>query len=368
MLAVTEMHYKFNQNNKIIFVLSVLSTMTIFLVASPFSLFSLSESIAEMDKNHLEYVETSTMNVETTWSHDYIEDNEEVIKNDKVKFIFLGTKEGNNSIGNSKPVVSDMEYNALTNRKIQVSKGELYNVSISWIPGNNGMTPGSKYTLYAGEDSFDFQIIDTKRDEWIAGVKSFSTNSIIVLNKEDYDMVAASVPSTNVGYYHLIDFKNWKNSMEIVTKLREEFGDSELKLISIVETYEELRKGYSVFLFVSTVMGILFFVAGGSVLYFKQYTELPEAKMTFQKLYKIGISEKEIKKIIGSELKVVFFLPLIFGSFLGVSLIYLMTYIVGGDAIIKEFLSNAAIVVMIYFISQGIFYAITKNKYIRELV
>ena len=37
-LSITELYHKFNQNKKIIFVLSVLSTMTIFLVASPFSL------------------------------------------------------------------------------------------------------------------------------------------------------------------------------------------------------------------------------------------------------------------------------------------------------------------------------------------
>jgi putative ABC transport system permease protein len=177
-----------------------------------------------------------------------------------------------------------------------------------------------------------------------------------------------SISEDNIGYYHMIQFKNWKGSDEIVANLRQKLDGKEFKLTSIIDSFESLRKAYSVFLFVSTIMGILFFVAGGSVLYFKQYTELPETKLTFRKLYKIGISDKEMKKVIGSELKVVFFLPLIFGAYLGISLIYLTIYIFGGDEVVKEFLTNSVMVVVVYFISQGIFYFITKNKYIREVV
>jgi putative ABC transport system permease protein len=373
MLAVTEVHYKFSQNKKIIFILSVLSTMTIFLVASPFSLLSLSEKIAEMDKNHLEYVETSTMNSISEETLDSIINSQEVSKKSILKFIFLSSEVGIDNLSSSKPVVPVEEYNILTGSNMTLSKGEAYNVSLDWKPGTQGIDPGSTHIYYAGEKAYSFQFIDSKRGDWVTGNKSFPSNSIIVISMEDYELISTSITENNVGYYHLVDFKNWKNSKEVVTKLRAALyksrqGEVELTVLSIIDTYTDLRKGYSVFLFVSTVMGILFFVAGGSVLYFKQFTELPETKATFYKLYKIGISDKEMKGIVGKELLAVFFLPLIFGSFLGVSLIYLMTYIVGGDAIIKEFLSNAVIVIVVYFVSQGIFYALTKNKYIRELV
>lgn len=373
MLTISEMHYKFNQNRKIIFILSVLSTMTIFLVASPFSLLNLSETIAEMDKNNLEYVETRNINSISEQKLDSIINSEEVTKNNKLKFIYLSTNKESDIFSNCKPVVSVDEYNALTGKHVILVTGEASNVIIDWVPGNHGIVPGDTHTFFADGEDYSYKFIDSTRGEWIAGVKSFPTDSIIVLNMEDYEQLSNSVDDNNIGYYHLINFKDWKNSKEVVTNLRTELsknqkGDVELKIGSIIDTYETLRKAYSVFLFVSTVMGILFFVAGGSVLYFKQYTELPQTKITFHKLYKIGISDKEMKGIIGKELFTIFFLPLVFGTFLGVSLIYLMTYIVGGDAIIKEFLSNAFIVVAIYFVSQGIFYVVTKNKYIREIV
>jgi putative ABC transport system permease protein len=368
MLAITEIHYKFNQNKKIIFVLSILSTMTIFLVASPFSLLSLSESMAEMDKNHIEFVETSTENIISDETLIEIIDDQEVIVNKELKFIFLSTNKASSGIKDSKPVVSVKEYNAITKNSMQVESGEAYNIVIDWMPGNNGINPGSTHTLYSSNNSYEFKIKDSQKGDWITGAKSFPTNSIIVISEQDYNRIMESISEDNIGYYHMIQFKNWKGSDEIVANLRQKLDGKDFKISSIIESFESLRKAYSVFLFVSTIMGILFFVAGGSVLYFKQYTELPETKSTFRKLYKIGISDKEMKKVIGTELKVVFFLPLIFGAYLGISLIYLTIYIFGGDEVVKEFLTNSVMVVAVYFISQGIFYFITKNKYIREVV
>ncbi len=368
LLSATQLHHKFNQNKKIIFILSVLSTMTIFLVASPFSLFSLSESIAEMAMNHVEYVETGTVNHLDGGKLSEVLSDKNITNQKTVKFIYLNTKKGSNQLADSKPVISATDYNRLTTSNIMVNQGQAVNIIIDWIPGNHGVVPGKNYTLYLGENAYQYNILDSGRGKWIASMECFTSNSVLVLNDSDYQALASKVTKNNIGYYHMINFKNWKKSGEVTEKLKTLLGSKELKVISILDQYKDLRNGYSVFLFVSTVMGIMFFVAGGSVLYFKQFTELPEAKVAFNKLFKIGITDKEMKSVIGRELFIVFFLPLLFGTFFGTSLIYLMTYIVGGDAIIKEFIRNAFIVVGIYFASQGIFYIITRNKYIAEII
>jgi putative ABC transport system permease protein len=265
-------------------------------------------------------------------------------------------------------VVSAGEYNSLTGSDLKLSAGEAYSIVIDWLPGNHGIEPGSTHEFYADGEGYSYRFLDSRKGDWVAGAKSFPADLIVIVSDEDYKELAAKLSDTNIGYYHLINFNDWKKSGNVVNSLKERLGDSPLKVSSIIDNYEGLRDNYSVFLFVSTVMGILFFVAGGSVLYFKQFTELPEAKITFRKLFKVGMSDKEMRGIVGKELMVVFFVPLIFGSFLGVSLIYLMTFIVGGDSIIKEFLSNACIVILVYFISQGIFYMITRSKYIDEIV
>ncbi len=368
MLTATQLHHKFNQNKKIIFILSVLSTMTIFLVASPFSLFSLSESIAEMATNHLEYVETSTINHLEEEKLDDILKNQGVDTNRSIKFIYLSTKENSNQLSDCKPVISASEYNQLTGSSVVVERNKVLNIILDWVPGNHGIMPGNPFKLYAEGRSYEYQVQNSHRGNWIGAMSTFPSNSVIIMEDEDYQKVLSDVSERNTGYYHLINFKNWKKSGEAVKELKAALGRSELSVFSILDNYKSLRNGYSVFLFVSTVMGIMFFVAGGSVLYFKQFTELSQAKIVFYKLFKIGITDKEMKSVIAKELFIVFFLPLLFGTFFGTSLIYLMTYIVGGDAIIGEFIRNAFVVVGIYFASQSVFYLITRSKYIGEIV
>lgn len=52
---------------------------------------------------------------------------------------------------------------------------------------------------------------------------------------------------------------------------------------------------------------------------------------------------------------------------MGVSLIYLMTFIVGGGDIIKQFIQTASVVIALYFLLQSMFFFITKKKYMVEL-
>ena len=164
----------------------------------------------------------------------------------------------------------------------------------------------------------------------------------------------------------MIGYENWKNTKSIVSELKTAFAGSGYNVLSTYETYEGLKKGYSAMLFICTVLGILFFVSGGTVLYFRQFTELMQTKENFYKLYKIGITQKQVKKIITKELAVIFFVPLLFGIFGGVSIIYMLTHMFGGTEVMREFLLNTCKVVALYFIFQGAFYYITRNQYVKS--
>lgn len=375
MLELSEIHYKFNANKKIIFILSILSAMTIVFVASPFSLLSLSATIADDGSHDLEFAVTMDRNQISD------EEIEEVLKDadanvtgiQKVPFLYLYQSAEDESLTNTRVVLPVSVYNALVDANYQVNQGKAINIHANWVPGTFGVEVGSIQTLYAGELSYDFEIQTSGRDTWIVELNTFPSASAFIINDEDYDHIYEEVTkegtdAAQVGYYHLIDFKNWKQEEKAVEAFETVIQDEWLPVNSILATYEGLKKGYSVFFFVSTVLGILFFVSGGGVLYFKQFTELNEARKTFHKLFKIGITGKEMKRVVGNELRIIFFLPLIFGTFLGIGLIILMTYLVGGDYVIKEFLKNSWIVVALYFVSQNLFYFITKQKYLGEII
>lgn len=207
---------------------------------------------------------------------------------------------------------------------------------------------------------------DSIRSPW--NIVAFGNDGVIIVNDKDYEKLQGMASKGNQYYYHGLQFKDWKNSSDRVVALKQQLNEKdEYPINSTITGYNDLKKGYSVFLFVTTVLGILFFVASGSVLYFKQFSEIEEIKKTFLQMYKIGITKKEISQIISKELLIIFYLPLVFGSYMGMSLMYLMTFIAGGGDIIKQFIQTASVVIGLYFILQSMFFFITKKRYMVEL-
>ncbi|MCX7749434.1 MAG: FtsX-like permease family protein [Clostridia bacterium] len=386
LLVATEIGHKFNQNKKIIFVLSILSSMIVFLVASPYSLLSLSKSIAEMSQpNHIEYAQIGEVN---KISPDELKNilakaGTEITSQKEIKFISL-LMDGDvdkYDLLHSKPVISQSIYNAATAGTLEIPRGQAVNVITAWEPGYHGIRPSTSISLYRGDKHFRFLVKDSLHLKWVTGGAVYPSSSGIVLNDADYNEIYNKVSQEHMGIFHIFNFKNWEKTGSVFEDLKSTLtnvnqksllpaqADSKLfKVASRLDAYKGLKQGYSLFIFVTTAMGILFFIAAGSILYFKQYTELTGTKAKFFKLYKLGITENEASGIIAKELKLTFFTPLIFGSILGYSFIYFMTFWVGGERVIQDFMLNATVVVAGYFIFQVLFYLAAKRKYTAEIL
>ncbi|OKP96663.1 FtsX-like permease family protein [Paenibacillus sp. P46E] len=378
-LSITEINHKFNQNKRVMFILSILSGMTIFLVASPFSLLQLSESIAERNKYDIEYI--SVTGVHTLGSgqlEQLMKQSAEPLKSiTETSFLNLRMNlEGDKyDVLKSKPIISQDRYNSLTGENVTVGAGEALNIITAWEPGSHGIDPGAAIVFTDGIQTFDFMVKSSYHGDWFATASSYPTSSGIVVSNEDYKDMAAKVDGSAIGTHYGINFTDWKGTEGIVQRLKDTLQATDkdgsgqwFAVSSKIDAYKELKKNYSLFVFITSLVGVLFFVAGGMVLYFKQYTEIGNATVFFRKLYKIGISDSEIRAVVSAELLITFFVPLLLGSLLGYSFIYLVTHIMSGSDILGEFMKNTTIVVAVYFLFQLSFYNITKRKYVQEVV
>lgn len=384
-LSLTEIMHKFNQNKRVIFILSILSAMTITLVASPFALYGIAGNIAERNSNHIEFAQLGNINRLSEDELKAINGKADTpVKGiSSIEFIslgFEGERDKEDVLG-AKPVISQDVYNSVTGLHVQLNKGEAINVITSWMPGNHGIEPSSTIKLSDGSRVFEFTIKDSNHSKWVSAAEIYKSCSGLVVSNEDYNNLKSAVNAGNIGFFEGVKFENWRKTGAAVDALIDKLNrnnkglaGSEKKVSPLfqvtasVKRYEDLKKAYSFFIFVTSVMGILFFIAGGSVLFFKKYSELNSDKERFFKLYKIGISEKEAVNVIAGELRVVFFSPLAVGSLLGCSYIYLLTFLFSGGDLIKEFMSKAAWVVIAYFLFQAGFYYITKRKYTGEVL
>lgn len=71
---------------------------------------------------------------------------------------------------------------------------------------------------------------------------------------------------------------------------------------------------YGGMFFVGIFLGMLFTVATVLIIYYKQISEGYDDKGRFEILQKVGMSQKEVKKVIHSQVLTVFFLPLLFAG------------------------------------------------------
>lgn len=344
----------------------VLRVITILFLASPISLLRLSEEIAEMEHNSVEYVETASENRIAREDLQGILKQAELLEKKEIPFVYLAQKQGGKGIENAVPVLSVEQYNKEMGANLQVEEGACVNIVIAWQPGNNGMENGSKVALYGEDETYEYTISLAAHEKFFAG-KCFPNDSVLLVREEEFQRIKRREQQRG-AIYHLMQYKDWKDTEGVVNGLKRVCTNKRLPVLSILGTYRDIKRGYETFLFVSIVVAILFFVSGGGVLYFRQMNELGTTRQLFEKLSKIGVTKKEKKRIIVQELVLVYFIPVIFGAFAGLSLIYYCTNLFGGDGVLGQFMRTSVGVIALYIGSQLVFYLLTKGKYERELL
>ncbi|MFC3931450.1 FtsX-like permease family protein [Streptococcus dentapri] len=145
--------------------------------------------------------------------------------------------------------------------------------------------------------------------------------------------------------------------------------------IGVLQTRQSyLSDGYKLFgglLFTGFLLGISFLLGIALIVYYKQYSEGYEDKKSYHILQEVGMSQKQVKRTINSQIILVFFMPLIFATIhflfaipmlkqlllaFGVTSSNLI-YLISGITII----SIAAVYFIIYRLTSRVYYRIIER-------
>lgn len=94
----------------------------------------------------------------------------------------------------------------------------------------------------------------------------------------------------------------------------EEYGFSYLSMECRQQEANDFYGLYGGFFYLGILLSIVFLLATVLIIYYKQITEGFEDQARFEIMQKVGMTKKEIRKSINSQLLTVFFLPLIFAA------------------------------------------------------
>ena len=144
---------------------------------------------------------------------------------------------------------------------------------------------------------------------------AIGTNAII-LNDADYDELTLQVKPSSV--YHAFDIPDWQNTKNIGLTIERSLTDSILKgtrnelrfnFDNPGLNYSVMRTTFTLLLFIGLLLAGVFLLAAGSFIYFRLYTSLDSDRKQFDVLRRLGITDREFKKIVNRQLIPQFFVP-----------------------------------------------------------
>ncbi|WP_062107170.1 ABC transporter permease [Bacillus niameyensis] len=139
-------------------------------------------------------------------------------------------------------------------------------------------------------------------------------DNYLVVSDTFYDGIKEFEPETYYGF----QIQNWKDTAKIGEGLLKEMGVSQtggysknFHFSTLGYDWNGTNQGFGAVLFIGLFIGAVFFVAAGSFLYFRLYADLEDETRKFSAINKLGLTDKELSKILTVQLGLLFFVPII---------------------------------------------------------
>ena len=183
---------------------------------------------------------------------------------------------------------------------------------------------------------------------------------VVVSDKMFAELARQKKPLT----YKVYEVENEKTAQATSEKVNKLVEDNFQVSSSFYTEYKKGKEGNALTLFIYGFLGLVFLASTGSIVYFKQLTEANEAKGNYEILRKIGVSKKDIRKLINKQSLFVFGLPLTMGILHSCVILYFTSNFISdliGINLTVPILTSIAVFVIIY----TVYYILTVNTYNR---
>ncbi|MGE7883104.1 ABC transporter permease [Bacillus sp. NPDC094077] len=230
---------------------------------------------------------------------------------DKVDFI----SNINYRVSEKYQFMSQSEFNKLANKfdaeTVNVDTGEAFVLDSSYMEGYE-LSPqykGNKAVFQIGNDMKTLTIQGTN-DTAITNLGEL----VVVVSDDMYEQAKQAFGTRVVKN---IDVKDERNSKVLTEKLAKVMPVGESEVVPLFRDFytgfHMGLEGTGLMMFIGMFLGLVFLLATGSIIYFKQLTEASADRDRYVVLHKIGVTKQEMKKAIAKQVSFIFAIPLIIG-------------------------------------------------------
>ena len=197
----------------------------------------------------------------------------------------------------------------------------------------------------------------------VSGINSnVYTNNPIIVSDQVFEQYYQRADGRDIYYNYAMDIPNWVDHAEEIAQIVSWRNFEVARPDSKASMYITNKESMSYMFFFGIFISVLFFIAAGSILYFRMYQDIDNDLKLFHSLYRVGLTDKEMKKIATKELSLLFFIP------------FFVAVIHAGFAFkaLQNLLSSSVIlptifVICIYFIVHFANFIFIRNIYTAKL-
>lgn len=233
------------------------------------------------------------------------------------------------------------------------------------------------YKEQAGSQGFDFASLDVQvnGERVVLGMDTMQFGAIItplgsftnllVVDDAQYKQWLAATPPDKQKVAYGFEISGWEGALATVNKIEAAIDPAHEKSAhtSRVAMYLDMKQTAALTLFIGLFVSCLFFIASGSMLYFKLFTELKEDEAQIRALSRIGMTANEVRRIVISQVGIIFFVPVVVGT---VHTFFAMKAL--GNLMVSNVWLYAGVVVGIYIIMQTLYFAVACSNYMRRML
>lgn len=179
-----------------------------------------------------------------------------------------------------------------------------------------------------------------------------------IVSDDNFEQLTEPTRSTRV-YDWQVEKGTEENIIEVGEILTNELEGSFIALAFIVYSIGQF---YAPVMFVGLFIGIIFFVSAGSFLYFRLYSDVEEDEEKFASISKLGLTEKEMKKVVGKQTAILFFTPIVIAVIHGAVALTALSHMFD-----YHLFTESVIVLSSFFVFQVIYFIVVRYFYIRNL-
>ncbi|MCP8969335.1 ABC transporter permease [Ectobacillus ponti] len=369
-LTLSDLAYRMKDNARMFFLVSIVSTVTFCAVGT----FATSNVYREQFKENHPFAVSYTSKEGNMSEARHLTSIEAELKKEKLAYTKAAVpliSQTSKESGQEVVLVSQSSYNTLA-KLLQHPAISLQGSQAMFVPA----TLDQRGKLPAGTRTVTFQesglIMQTKGSTpfLIFSTQTIGTN-LLVVSDEAYEQIPPLHPQT-VTAYQVDDWQQTAKVGEgIFNEVQKHFqsmqkgeasGPAPFSFVSAGYFYDIIKQSNNVMFFVALLIGAVFFIAAGSFLYFRLYTDLNRDQRKYQAIAKLGLTEQELNRTVTIQMAVLFFLPI------AVAMVHSVFAFTALQSMFQLSIARDTFIVLaIFLVLQAVYFLIIRSRYLLHL-